>query len=55
MKRFGVMLDCSRNAVMKPEQVKKLAEVLKSFGYTMLKENEPFTIQNSFTNLIFFV
>ena len=51
MKRFGVMLDCSRNAVMKPEQVKKLAEVLKSFGYTMLQlytedtyevEGEPF-------------
>ena len=37
MKRFGVMLDCSRNAVMKPEQVKKLAGVLKSFGYTSLQ------------------
>lgn len=24
-KRFGVMLDMSRNAVMKPEEVKKLA------------------------------
>ena len=51
MKRFGVMLDCSRNAVMKPEQVKKLADVLKSFGYTSLQlytedtyevEGEPF-------------
>ena len=51
MKRFGVMLDCSRNAVMKPEQVKKIASVLKDFGYTMLQlytedtyevENEPF-------------
>ena len=37
MKRFGVMLDCSRNAVMKPEQVKKIAGVLKSFGYTSLQ------------------
>ena len=48
---FGVMLDCSRNAVMKPEQVKKFATVLKSFGYNMFQlytedtyevENEPY-------------
>ena len=32
MKRFGVMLDMSRNAVMKPEEVKRFAKVLKSFG-----------------------
>ena len=31
MKRFGVMLDMSRNAVMKPEEVKRFAKVLKSF------------------------
>ena len=51
MKRFGVMLDCSRNAVMKAEQVKKFASILKSFGYNMLQlytedtyevENEPY-------------
>ena len=32
-KRFGVMLDMSRNAVMKPEQVKEFAKTIKSFGY----------------------
>ena len=51
MKRFGVMLDMSRNAVMKPEQVKKFATVLRSLGYNMLQlytedtyevENEPY-------------
>lgn len=36
-KRFGVMLDMSRNAVMKPEQVKNFAKVIKSFGYNMLQ------------------
>ena len=25
---FGVMLDCSRNAVMKPEEIKKFVEKL---------------------------
>ncbi|MBR1675929.1 MAG: beta-N-acetylhexosaminidase [Clostridia bacterium] len=33
---FGAMLDMSRNAVMKPEEVKNYARVLKSFGYNML-------------------
>lgn len=33
MKRFGVMLDMSRNAVMKPQEVKNMARILKSFGY----------------------
>lgn len=37
MKRFGVMLDMSRNAVMKVDEVKKLASVLKSFGYNMIQ------------------
>lgn len=36
-KRFGVMLDMSRNGVMKPGQVKKFATVLKSFGYNMIQ------------------
>ena len=35
-KRFGAMLDCSRNAVMKPEKVKEFAGILRSFGYDML-------------------
>ena len=28
MERFGVMLDCSRNAVMKPQEVKNFAKIL---------------------------
>ena len=35
-KIFGAMLDCSRNAVMKPEEVKNFAGILKSFGYNAL-------------------
>ena len=35
-KRFGVMLDCSRNAVMKPEKVKEYADLLLKMGYNML-------------------
>lgn len=51
MKRFGVMLDMSRNAVMTPIQVKRFATIIKSFGYNMLQlymedtyevENEPY-------------
>lgn len=36
-KRFGVMLDMSRNAVMKPAELKKLADILHSFGYNMIQ------------------
>ena len=36
-KRFGVMLDMSRNAVMKPEQVKKFAAIIKKMGYNMIQ------------------
>lgn len=36
MKRFGVMLDCSRNAIMKVQEVKKLASILKKSGYNTL-------------------
>ena len=32
-KRFGVMLDCSRNAVMKVEKVKEFVLMLKKMGY----------------------
>ena len=35
-KRFGAMLDMSRNAVMRPDEVKKFASVIKSFGYNMI-------------------
>ncbi len=35
-KRFGIMLDVSRNAVMKPEKVKEYTKIIKDFGYNML-------------------
>ena len=35
--RFGVMLDMSRNAVMKPSEVKQFADIIKSFGYNMIQ------------------
>ena len=35
-KYFGAMLDMSRNAVMKVEQIKKYVDYLKAFGYNML-------------------
>ncbi len=36
MKRFGTMLDMSRNGVMKTSEVKNFAKTLKSFGYNMI-------------------
>ena len=36
-KHFGVMLDCSRNAVMKPESVKKMIDILSVMGYNCLE------------------
>jgi len=33
---FGVMLDCSRNAVMKPEVVKKYIDIISDLGYNCL-------------------
>lgn len=51
MKTFGVMIDLSRNGIMKPEEVKNFAKILSSFGYNMLQlytedtykvENEPY-------------
>lgn len=33
---FGAMLDCSRNGVMRPEQVKRFASILRRFGYNAL-------------------
>ncbi|MBE5753265.1 MAG: beta-N-acetylhexosaminidase [Clostridiales bacterium] len=48
MKRFGVMLDMSRNAVMKVEEVKKLTKILRSFGYTtvMLYTEDTYEVEN---------
>lgn len=37
VKTLGVMLDCSRNGVMKPEQVKKFAKIIADMGYNMLQ------------------
>ena len=51
MKTLGVMLDCSRNAVMKPQKVKEFAKLIRDMGYNMLQlytedtyeiEGEPF-------------
>ena len=36
-KSLGIMLDCSRNAVMKPEEVKKFAKLIADMGYNMLQ------------------
>lgn len=36
-KYFGVMLDMSRNGVMKPEQVKSFAATIAKFGYNMIQ------------------
>ena len=37
VKTLGVMLDCSRNGVMKPEQVKRFAKLISDMGYNMLQ------------------
>ncbi len=34
---FGAMLDCSRNAVMKPEAVKRMIDCLQKMGYNALE------------------
>ena len=36
-KYFGVMLDMSRNAVMKPSMLNKFVDYLSAFGYNMLQ------------------
>lgn len=36
-KHFGVMLDCSRNAVMKPNEVKRMIDCLEKMGYDTLE------------------
>ena len=48
MKRFGVMLDMSRNAVMKVEEVKNIAKILRSFGYNtiMLYTEDTYEVDN---------
>ena len=48
MKTFGVMLDCSRNAVMKPEAVKKYMDIISDLGYNclMIYTEDTYTVQN---------
>ena len=36
-KRFGVMLDMSRNAVMRPDELKKYMKTLSDLGYNMIQ------------------
>lgn len=36
-KHFGVMLDCSRNAVMRPSEVKRFIDCLEKMGYNTLE------------------
>ena len=33
---LGVMIYCSRNAVMKPKAVKQFADIIKAMGYDTL-------------------
>ena len=33
---LGVMIDCSRNAVLKPQTVKAFADMIKAMGYDTL-------------------
>ncbi len=37
LERLGVMLDCSRNAVMKPEKIKEFIDILAKIGYNTLE------------------
>lgn len=47
-KRFGVMLDMSRNAVMKVEEVKKFAKTIADLGYNMIQlyTEDTYTVEN---------
>lgn len=47
-KMLGVMLDCSRNAVLKVETVKKYANILKKMGYNtlMLYTEDTYEVDN---------
>ncbi|MDY3030407.1 MAG: beta-N-acetylhexosaminidase [Clostridia bacterium] len=45
---LGVMIDCSRNAVMKPEKVKQFAGIIRKMGYDtlMLYTEDTYEIDN---------
>ena len=55
-KYFGVMLDMSRNGVMKPSMVNRFVDYISSFGYNMLQlytedtyevKDEPYFLLNA--------
>ena len=48
-KMFGFMIDCSRNAVMKPERIKTFASLLKKLGYNtlMLYTEDTYELDNN--------
>ena len=37
LSRLGVMLDCSRNAVLKPEKIKEFIDIIAQIGYNTLE------------------
>ena len=45
---LGVMLDCSRNAVLKPEAVKRYIDILSRLGYNslMLYTEDTYEVDN---------
>ena len=47
-KELTVMIDCSRNGVMKPEKVKEFAKIIKNMGYTglMLYTEDTYEVEN---------
>jgi len=47
-KMLGVMIDCSRNGVMKPDVVKKYADILRKMGYNtlMLYTEDTYEVNN---------
>ncbi len=48
LETFGVMIDCSRNAVMKPQTVMKYMDLIADFGYNciMLYMEDTYTVVN---------
>ncbi|MBQ5591086.1 MAG: hypothetical protein IIU65_05340 [Clostridia bacterium] len=47
-KHFGVMLDCSRNAVLKVDTVKSYIDILERLGYNtlMLYTEDTYEVDN---------
>ena len=47
-KTLAVMIDCSRNGVMKPEKVKEFARLIQKMGYNalMLYTEDTYEVEN---------